>query len=45
MAYFIAGRIHDGYMTWDDLKGKKVAFVNAVKSAYKERFPEDKIPA
>lgn len=45
MAYFIAGRIHDGYMTWDDLTGKKVEFIEAVKAAYKKRFPEETIPA
>lgn len=45
MAYFIAGRIHDGYMTWDDLKGKKAAFIKAVKAAYKKRFPGEEIPA
>lgn len=45
MAKFIAIRIHDGYMTWDDLNGKKSAFVAMVKEAYKTMYPDEEIPA
>lgn len=41
MAEFIAKRIHEGFMTWDDLKNKKKSFVTAVKKAYKELYPND----
>lgn len=44
MAYFIAGRIHDGYMSWNDLSGKKDSFIKAVKTAYKKRYPGETIP-
>lgn len=43
MATFIARRIHDGFMSWDDLKGKKTAFVNQVIYAYKKLYPDEEI--
>lgn len=45
MATFIAKRIHDGYMSWDDLEGKKPSFVKQVKAAYKKLYPDEVIPA
>lgn len=45
MAAFIAKRIHGGYMTWDDLSGKKKTFIKAVKKAYAELYPDEEIPA
>lgn len=44
MANFIAKRIHDGYMSWDDLKGKKKTFITAVKKAYKALYPGEEVP-
>lgn len=44
MAEFIAKRIHGGYMSWDDLAGKKKTFIKAVKAAYAKLYPGEDIP-
>lgn len=41
MYKFLAMRIHDGYLTWDDVKAKGNAVYKAVKEAYTEMYGEE----
>lgn len=41
MYKFLAMRIHDGFLTWEEVKEKK--FFDRVKEAYKELYGEPEV--
>ena len=44
MYKFMARRVHDGKLTWDEVKGFKQAAQDEIKKAYRELYPDEDIP-
>ncbi len=44
MYKFMARRIHDGKLTWEEVKGFKKTAQDAIKKAYHELYPDEVIP-
>lgn len=44
MYRFLASRIHDGYLTWAELKeSKSDAFIKKVEEAWNKKYPGEEI--
>ena len=41
MYKFLAMRIHEGFLTWEEIKEKK--FFEKVKDAYAKMYPDEKL--
>lgn len=44
MYKFMARRIHQGKLTWDEIKALKEDAQAAIKTAFKELYPDEEIP-
>ena len=45
MYKFMARRVHDGKLTWDEVAAFKPEAQEAIKAAYKKKYPDEKIPS
>lgn len=41
MYEFLAMRIHEGFLTWNEIKAK--SFFEKVKDAYAKKYPDEKL--